>query len=153
MPTIKKTDNKKADNDDNTDNGGSKINGNGEVVNSSSEQSKTDSSKDENGNDGNNDNSGNDTPSVTVCTHSWQEITETVQSTRKVTRYKCAICYQKFNSLDAYYVHFDSSCGLSFNAYILRERYETVDEWESYDKIIITGYKCKHCGENKPAND
>ncbi len=113
----------------------------------------TDDGEDTNNNADNNQNEHTDPPAVIACTHSWQEITDTQPSERKVTYYKCPICYAKFKSLDAYYTHFDAKCGLSFNAHILRERYETVNEWESYDKTVIAGYKCTKCGETKPADN
>ncbi len=100
----------------------------------------------------NNDDGKTETPPP-VCTHSWQEITGTITDLKNVTYYKCPICYEKFKSVNLYYSHFDSNCGLSFNAYILRERYETVNEFENYDKTIITGYKCTHCGETKAVTE
>ena len=103
---------------------------------------------------------------------SWKELTSTVHHEEvghyedkeiayKVEKYKCALCHEKFNSLDEYYKHFDSSHNDSLNIEIFRELYEIVDDWEytnekqwvvdteAYDETITTGYKCSVCEKTK----
>ena len=104
--------------------------------------------------------------------HTWKELTSTVHHEEKghyedkeiaykVDKYKCAMCYKKFNSLNEYYNHFDNSHTNSLNSGAFRELYEIVDDWEytyekewvvdtkEYDETIITGYKCSVCGKTK----
>ncbi len=102
--------------------------------------------------------------------HDWEAITETVQHEeeghyesvitgyRSVTKYKCAICYKKFASLDSYYTHFDEHIASSDSLVIvLRDRYETVTEsepiyeeqWvvdkEAYTEQRVVGRRCRVC--------
>lgn len=106
--------------------------------------------------------------------HDWEAIYETVHYEEKghyetvisgyntVTSYKCAMCYEVFSSLNAYYTHFaqhEASSGSS--ASFFKERYETVteqepiyrEEWvvdqeeETVEEII--GYECRVCGKKK----
>ena len=112
---------------------------------------------------------------VNECNHNWVAITETVhhdevghyemvEKQRKVTKYKCPVCYEKFASLDEYYKHFDNTHKPSYDGdpiTILREQYTTeksyeyytTEEWvvdkEAYDETVITGYKCSICEEEK----
>ncbi len=113
--------------------------------------------------------------SVSECEHNWVAITktvhhdevghyETVENQRKVTKYKCPVCYEKFTSLDEYYSHFDSTHKPSYdgdpikalrNQYTTESGYEYYEtkEWivdkKAYDETVVTGYKCSICQEEK----
>lgn len=112
---------------------------------------------------------------VSECEHNWVTQTqtvhhdevghyETVEKQRKVTKYKCPVCYEKLVSLDEYYTHFDNTHKPSYDGdpiTILREQYTTesgyeyytMQEWvvdeEAYDEVVITGSNCSICGEEK----
>ncbi len=114
---------------------------------------------------------------VTQCAHNWVKQTkivhheevghyETIQKQRPVTRYKCPVCYKKYESVNEYYNHFDSThkpgysgdpIGALRNQYTTVTEYEyyNVQEWivdrEAYDETVVTGYKCKNCGKEKSA--
>lgn len=106
--------------------------------------------------------------------HDWKALYETVHYEEQghyetvisgyntVTTYKCAMCYEVFSSLNAYYSHFaqhEASSGNS--ASIFKERYETItkqepiyrEEWvvdqeeETVEELI--GYECRVCGKKK----
>lgn len=106
--------------------------------------------------------------------HDWKALYDTVHYEEKghyetvisgyntVTSYKCAMCYEAFSSLNAYYSHFaqhEASSGSS--ASFFKERYETVteqepiyrEEWvvdqeeETVEELI--GYECRVCGKKK----
>lgn len=106
--------------------------------------------------------------------HDWKALYKTVHYEEKghyetvisgyntVTSYKCAMCYEVFSSLNAYYSHFaqhETSSGSS--ASIFKERYETItekepiyrEEWvvdqeeETVEELI--GYECRICGKKK----
>lgn len=106
--------------------------------------------------------------------HNWEEITQTVQHDEvghyekvvtgynTVTIYKCAVCYDSFNSLDRYYTHFDEHLAASDALVaILRDRYTTSQEqqpiydnqWvvdeEAYTETRVIGHKCRVCGKTK----
>lgn len=106
--------------------------------------------------------------------HDWTDFVETVhheevghyeeQATKstRVTIYKCAICYQKHDTLDDYYAHFDAQhADTGPNIHLFRDRYETDTElrpiyeqvWvvdqEAYDEIIGIRRRCKRCGKTK----
>ena len=115
----------------------------------------------------------NTTPSASACKHNWEPQTKTVhhdeeghyeteEKAKKVTKYKCAVCYKLYTTLDDYYSHFEAHTEASGSSIdILRERYEIVEDWEYYDEkkwvvdkeayneTVITGYKCSICGEKK----
>mgnify|MGYP004463677799 CR=1 FL=1 len=92
--------------------------------------------------------------------HDEQGHYENVQESKKVTKYKCQVCYNKFDSVDDYYSHFDAE-HIGGTISIFRERYETVDDREyyqteewvvdkaAYDETVITGYKCSVCSATK----
>ena len=112
---------------------------------------------------------------VTECEHNWVEITktvhhdeighyETVEKQRKVTKYKCPVCYEKFTSLENYYEHFDNEHKPSYdgdpikafrNQYTTESGYEYYEEqkWvvdkKAYDETVVIGYKCSICEEEK----
>ena len=119
-------------------------------------------------------NAGTTTQNNSKCAsgHSWKELTKTVhheevghyedkEIANKVNKYKCAVCYSNFNSVNEYYSHFDASHGNTGNSNVFRERYESVEDWdysyekqwvvdtEAYDETVVTGYKCSVCGETK----
>lgn len=106
--------------------------------------------------------------------HDWKALYKTVHYEEKghyetvisgyntVTSYKCAMCYEVFSSLNAYYTHFaqhEASSGSS--ASIFKDRYETItqkepiyrEEWvvdqeeETVEELI--GYECRICGKKK----
>ena len=106
--------------------------------------------------------------------HDWKALYKTVHYEEKghyetvisgyntVTAYKCAMCYEVFSSLNAYYSHFaqhEASSGSS--AAIFKDRYETItqkepiyrEEWvvdqeeETVEELI--GYECRVCGKKK----
>ncbi len=112
------------------------------------------------------------TDSTTPCAdgHDWVDIIETtyheeeghyesvITGYRSVTKYKCAICYQLFDSLDSYYTHFDEHIASSDSlVIILRDQYETVtksepvyeDRWvvdkEAYTEQRVVGRRCRVC--------
>lgn len=103
--------------------------------------------------------------------HTWQAITETVEHDEvghyeqavtgynTVTTYKCAVCYDTFESLSAYYMHFEEHENSSDPLVgILRERYETstrkepvygqkwVVDKKAYTEQVVVGYRCGVCG-------
>lgn len=119
--------------------------------------------------------SANTTLSACAYGHKWVAITQTVhhdevghfedvEKAKQVTKYKCAICYKRFKTLDLYYSHFDSTHEPSYEGdpiTMFRELYEkvqefeyyTVQQWvideEAYDEIVTIGHKCSVCGEER----
>ena len=107
--------------------------------------------------------------------HKWKDLTkvvhydevghyETVEKQRKVIKCKCPVCYKNFSSVEEYYNHFDNTHKPSYdgdpvsilrNQYTSETTYETyeVEQWvvdkDSYDEIVVVGYKCEICGEEK----
>lgn len=106
--------------------------------------------------------------------HDWVPLTKTVhheetghyeqvqKGTKSVTVYKCPICYEKHDSLTAYYTHFDAQhADTALNINVFRDRYETdtelrptyeqvwvVDE-KGYDETITVGRHCRRCGKTE----
>lgn len=104
--------------------------------------------------------------------HTWAPVTkivhhdavghyESVEHQQPVTKYECAVCYERFASLDAYYAHFDSVHTPSYSGdpiRAFRNQYKSVsdtetyttDEWvvdkAAYDETVIVGYTCSVCG-------
>ena len=103
--------------------------------------------------------------------HDWVSLTETVRHEeqghyesiivdyRSVTKYKCAVCYELFSSLDDYYTHFDEHIATSDNLVVIfRDRYETVSDYEpvygrqwvvdreAYTEQRVVGRQCRVCG-------
>ena len=117
----------------------------------------------------------NTTASACANGHTWVPITKTVhhdevghyedvERPKVVTKYKCAVCYKKFDSLAMYYSHFDRTHlpmyeGDPINIY--RELYEEVQETETYttlewvidkaayDETVTIGHKCSICGTQR----
>ena len=129
-----------------------------------------------NTNTGDNENTNtDDNAEVDLCAngHTWIEIAntvhhdevghyETVQDAREVIKYQCAVCYSRFDSIEQYYSHFDETHSYDdLLVGIYRDRYETVTDWEyyekqewvveqeAYDEIVVTGYQCSVCGTMK----
>lgn len=103
--------------------------------------------------------------------HNWQAVTETVEHDEvghyeqavtgynTVTIYKCAVCYDTFESLSAYYTHFEEHENSSDALVgIFRDRYETstkkvpvygqkwVVDKKAYTEQVVVGHKCSVCG-------
>lgn len=106
--------------------------------------------------------------------HAWTELWETVHHEEvghyeeqetdaiRITVYKCALCYEKHESLDDYYTHFDTEhADTDSHIHVFRDRYETDTEFrsvygqvwvvdqEAWDEDVLTGYACRRCGEEK----
>lgn len=147
---------------------------NGNTNTGDNENSNTGGNGNTNTGDNENTNTG-DNAEADLCAngHSWIEITntvhhdeighyETVQDAREVNKYQCAVCYSRFDSIEQYYTHFDETHSYDeLLVGIYRDRYETVTDWEyyekqewvvdqeAYDEIIVTGYQCSVCGTMK----
>ena len=107
--------------------------------------------------------------------HTWQAITDTVEHAEvghyvqtvtgytDVTVYQCSVCSEWFESLDAYYTHFDGEEMAVSDALVavFRERYATdtkrkpiygqkwvVDE-PAYTETVTVGYRCRVCGKQR----
>lgn len=110
------------------------------------------------------------------CTtgHDWEEITESVQHEEvghyeevvtdynTITKYKCAVCYAQYDSLNSYYTHFEGHLTSSGSSVaIFRDRYTTSQErqpiyenqWivdeEAYTEERVVGHKCRVCGKTE----
>lgn len=115
------------------------------------------------------------TTAGTANGHTWVKIWETVyheeqghyedvQVAKKVKKYRCWFCsyaQPAYETLDAYYSHFDSAHAEEANSSFFRERYEIVEEWEyiyetqwivdkpAYSEQVVIGYQCSVCGEEQ----
>lgn len=153
---------------------GSNSSGNGSTNTGDNENSNTGGNGNTNTGDNENTNTGNNAE-VDPCAngHSWIEITntvhhdeighyETVQDAREVIKYQCSVCYSRFDSIEQYYSHFDETHSYDdLLVDIYRDRYETVTDWEyyekqewvvdqeAYDEIVVTGYQCSVCDTMK----
>lgn len=103
--------------------------------------------------------------------HTWEEITKDVEHDEvghyeevvirydSATIYKCAVCYEIFESLSEYYTHFEDHINGSHSSIkTFRELYETSttnipvygEEWvvdkEAYTEHVFVGYRCSVCG-------
>ena len=97
--------------------------------------------------------------------HDEQGHYELVEKAKKVTKYRCAVCRNKFSNIDDYYLHFDSEHIASYPAgdpiHYLRDQYYTVGDWEyyqtnewvvdkpAYDEIVVVGYRCTVCDKTR----
>lgn len=106
--------------------------------------------------------------------HDWAPLTTTVRhdeqghyverenGTVKITIYKCAICYQKHDSLEDYYIHFETHLASSDPLVeIFRDRYETDTEYrttytqvwvvdqKAYNETVTVGRRCQRCGKTE----
>ena len=106
--------------------------------------------------------------------HTWEEITQAVEHDEvghyeevvtgynTVTVYQCAVCYDRFDSLERYYTHFDDHLATSDALVaIFRDRYTTSQEqqpiygnqWvvdeKAYTEWRVIGRKCRVCGKTE----
>jgi len=107
--------------------------------------------------------SGHDWEILTKTVHHEEEgHYETVTTEEKVTLYRCALCYEPFTDLTAYYLHFDTHLANSDQLVeIFRERYETDTEYRevtkqvwvvdqpTYDETVTVGRRCQRCGKTE----
>lgn len=116
------------------------------------------------------------TTSGCAAGHDWQAVTQTVHVEEKghyetktvekrLTLFRCALCYKEFGTLEDYYDHFDSQHdGDSLQA-IFRDCYETVTEYReveeqqwvvdtpAHDKTVTVGRRCRVCGKTETNQD
>ncbi len=114
-------------------------------------------------------------PSATdpcAVTHTWDLITQTVHHDevghyetkmveKRVTLYRCALCYKEFGVLEDYYTHFDTQHDGDSLEIVFRDRYETFAEYReveeqqwvvdtpAHDKTITVGRRCRVCGKTE----
>lgn len=104
--------------------------------------------------------------------HNWEDITETVHVEEKghyetktvekrLTLFRCALCYKEFDVLGDYYDHFDSQHDGDSLEVVFRDRYETFEEYReveeqtwvvdtpAHDKTITVGRRCRDCGKTE----
>jgi hypothetical protein len=106
--------------------------------------------------------------------HNWEEITQTVSHDEvghyeevvtgynTITKYKCAVCYAQYDSLNSYYTHFEGHLTSSGSSVaFFRDRYTTSQErqpiygnqWvvdqKAYTEERVVGYRCRRCGKTK----
>lgn len=104
--------------------------------------------------------------------HNWENITQTVHVDevghyekktveKRLTLFRCALCYKEFGTLEDYYDHFDSQHDGDSLEIVFRDRYETFAEYReveeqtwvvdtpAYDKTITVGRRCRVCGKTE----
>ncbi len=107
-----------------------------------------------------------------VAGHDWAPITQTVHVDevghyenktveKRLTLFRCALCYKEFATLENYYDHFDSQHDGDSLEIVFRDRYETFAEYReveeqtwvvdtpAYDKTITVGRRCRDCGKTE----
>lgn len=112
------------------------------------------------------------TASPCATGHSWEDITETVHMEEKghyetktvekrLTLFRCALCYEEFGTLENYYDHFDSQHNGDSLEIVFRDRYETFEEYReveeqtwvvdtpAHDKTVTVGRRCRDCGKTE----
>lgn len=108
------------------------------------------------------------TTAMCAAGHDWQAVTQTVHVDevghyekktveKRVTLYRCALCYEEHGSLEDYYAHFDAEHDGDSLEIVFRDRYETFEEYReveeqtwvvdtpAYDKTITVGRRCRDC--------
>ncbi|MBQ3202529.1 MAG: zinc ribbon domain-containing protein [Clostridia bacterium] len=116
------------------------------------------------------------TASSCAAGHSWESITETVHVEEKghyetktvekrLTLFRCALCYKEFGTLEDYYDHFDSQHDGDSLEVVFRDRYETFEEYReveeqtwvvdtpAHDKTVTVGRRCRVCGKTEINQD
>lgn len=104
--------------------------------------------------------------------HNWEDITEMVHVEEKghyetktvekrLTLFRCALCYKEFDVLEDYYDHFDSQHDGDSLEVVFRDRYETFEEYReveeqtwvvdtpAHDKTVTVGRRCRDCGKTE----
>lgn len=104
--------------------------------------------------------------------HSWEDITEMVHVEEKghyetktvekrLTLFRCALCYKEFDVLEDYYDHFGSQHDGDSLEVVFRDRYETFEEYReveeqtwvvdtpAHDKTVTVGRRCRVCGKTE----
>ena len=112
------------------------------------------------------------TTAMCAAGHDWQAVTQTVHVDeaghyetktveKRVTLYRCALCYEEHGALEDYYAHFDAEHDGDSLEIVFRDRYETFAEYheveeqqwvvdqeeETVEELI--GYECRVCGKKK----
>ena len=116
------------------------------------------------------------TASPCAAGHSWESITETVHVEEKghyetktvekrVTVFRCALCYREHLALEDYYAHFDAEHGGDALQGIFRDRYTETAEYReveeqtwvvdtpAHDKTVTVGRRCRVCGKTETNQD
>ena len=117
----------------------------------------------------------NGTTALCASGHTWKAVVDTVEYPEvghyeevvvrydNVTVYQCALCYEYFESLSAYYTHFEEHIATSWDQTIVvfRELYETetrhkpvygtkwVVDTPARTETVTVGYRCHVCGATK----
>lgn len=104
--------------------------------------------------------------------HNWENITQTVHVDevghyetkmveKRVTLYRCALCYEEHGALEDYYAHFDAEHNGDSLEIVFRDRYETFAEYReveeqqwvvdtpAHDETVTAGRRCRVCGETE----
>ena len=116
----------------------------------------------------------NGTTALCASGHTWKAVVDTVEYPEvghyeevvvrydNVTVYQCAVCYGYFESLSAYYTHFEEHIAKSDQLVVVfRELYETetqrkpvygtkwVVDTPARTETVMVGYRCHVCGATK----
>ena len=108
------------------------------------------------------------TTAMCAAGHDWQTITQTVHVDeaghyetktveKRVTLYRCALCYEEHGALEDYYAHFDAEHDGDSLEIVFRDRYETFAEYReveeqqwvvdtpAHDETVTVGRRCRDC--------
>lgn len=112
------------------------------------------------------------TTAMCAAGHDWQAVTQTVHVDeaghyetktveKRVTLYRCALCYEEHGALEDYYAHFDAEHDGDSLEIVFRDRYETFAEYReveeqrwvvdtpAHDETVTVGRRCRVCGETE----
>lgn len=112
------------------------------------------------------------TTAMCAAGHDWQVVTQTVHVDeaghyetktveKRVTLYRCALCYEEHGALEDYYAHFDAEHDGDSLEIVFRDRYETFAEYReveeqqwvvdtpAHDETVTVGRRCRVCGETE----
>ena len=112
------------------------------------------------------------TTAMCAAGHDWQAVTQTVHVDeaghyetktveKRVTLYRCALCYDEHGALEDYYAHFDAEHDGDSLEIVFRDRYETFAEYReveeqqwvvdtpAHDETVTVGRRCRVCGETE----
>lgn len=117
-------------------------------------------------------------PTTALCGqgHNWEPITETVHVDevghyetktveKRVTVFRCALCYQEHLALEDYYAHFDAEHGGDALQGIFRDRYTETEEYReveektwvvdtpAHNQTATVGRRCRVCGKTENNDD